>query len=701
MKKSYIILLACLLAAGCANNQSNVQPHEAVSVTVEPGDTPEQIAAKAAQVLPSSRQLTALDDEFIAFVHFGPNTFTRREWGTGKEDPKIFDLKALDTDQWCKTMKDAGMTKVILTVKHHDGFVLYQTRYTKHGIMSTGFENGQGDILRSLSESCAKYGLKLGIYLSPADLRQMEDDGLYGNGSEITLRTIPKQVEGRPFADKRTFQYEVDDYNEYFMSQLFELLTEYGPISEMWFDGAHPKHKGGQKYNYADWTEMIRTLAPEVVMFNVEDIRWCGNESGDTRESEWNVLPFNEDGGLIPEINKSDMGSLEYLAGLQAPYTLKYFPAEVDVSIRHGWFYRNDDEQSVRNADNVFDMYERSVGGNSIFLLNLPPTREGVLGERDVNSLVEVGRRIRETYGVNLCKRDIKKPVKVGEGLEMKLKGVQTINRVLLAEPIGETGERIEKFAIDAFQDGKWQEVACGGNVGHKRIVRFAAVATDRIRVRVLSSRAEAVLSACSAHYYKEHPVAFQISYSSDGQVSIDAANDVFRTSQSTVASSNVSNEIHYTTDGSDPDASSPVYEGPFKFEKGTVKAVSVVGDECGEICSKNIGYDRSSWKMTINPYNTLVDCGEVIDITGFNFIPNRNNYHGDYVSKGTMSVSLDGRKWEKVADFEFGNIVNDPSLRYVGLDTPAQARYLRLDVLELVGDGDGFQSVDSDIEVL
>ena len=281
MKKSYILLLACLIAAGCANNQSNnqpgSQPHEGVTVTIEPGDTPEQIAAKAAQVLPSSRQVAALDDEFIAFVHFGPNTFTRREWGTGKEDPKIFDLKTLDTDQWCKAMKDAGMTKVILTVKHHDGFVLYQTRYTKHGIMSTGFENGQGDILRSLSESCAKFGLKLGVYLSPADLRQMEDDGLYGNGSEVTLRTIPKQVEDRPFADKRTFQYEVDDYNEYFMSQLFELLTEYGPISEMWFDGAHPKHKGGQQYNYADWTEMIRTLAPDVVMFNVEDIRWFLN----------------------------------------------------------------------------------------------------------------------------------------------------------------------------------------------------------------------------------------------------------------------------------------------------------------------------------------------------------------------------------------------------------------------------------------
>ena len=698
MKRLYTLLaFACLIAAGCTARQ----PHEGISVTVEPGDTPGRIAQKAAQVLPSSRQLAAMDDEFIAFVHFGPNTFTEREWGTGIEDPAVFDLKHLDTDQWCRVMKDAGIRKVVLTVKHHDGFVLYQTRYTKHGIMSSGFENGKGDILRSLSESCRKYGLKLGVYLSPADLRQMEDDGLYGNGSLTTLRTIPKQVESRPFADKRTFQYEVDDYNEYFLSQLFELLTEYDPISELWFDGAHPRHKGGQQYNQAAWTELIRTLAPEAVMFNVEDIRWCGNEAGDTRENEWNVLPFNENGGLIPEINAEDMGSREFLAGLQAPYTLKYFPAETDVSIRHGWFYRNDDEQSVRNADNVFDMYERTVGGNTIFMLNIPPTREGVLGERDVKTLEEVGRRIRETYGVNLCKTALKKPAVVGEGLEMNLKGCQTINRIVLAEPIGQTGERIEKFAVDAFYNGRWQEVASGGNIGHKRIVRFASVPAERIRIRVLSSRAEAVLSVCSAHYYKEQPVTFSISHGRDGMVSILAENNVFRTASSTLSSANVSNEIHYTTDGTDPDASSPVYCGPFKFENGVVKAVSIVGDVSGEIVSKKIGYDRSSWKMTINPYNTVIDCGRIIEMTAFNFIPNRNNYHGDYVSKGTVSVSPDGRRWSKVADFEFGNIINDPSVRHIGISAPVKGRYIRLDVLELVGDGDGFQSVDSDIEVL
>ena len=263
------------------------------TIPVEAGDSQEMIIEKAAHVVPTPNQLSALENEFIAFIHFGPNTFTKREWGTGHEDPKVFDLKTLDTDQWCEAMKAAGMKMVILTVKHHDGFVLWQSRYTTHGIMSTGFEGGKGDILKNLSASCQKYGLKLGIYLSPADLFQIESkDGLYGNLSQYTERVIPREVPGRPFANKTTFKFKVDDYNEYFLNQLFELLTEYGPIHEVWFDGAHPKRKGGQTYNYQAWKELIHTLAPEAVIFGREDVRWCGNEAGGTRPTEWNVVAY-------------------------------------------------------------------------------------------------------------------------------------------------------------------------------------------------------------------------------------------------------------------------------------------------------------------------------------------------------------------------------------------------------------------------
>ena len=198
------MLLALALCASCKNNTTSVYPDNTNTIKVEAEDSDAQVLAKAVECKPSARQQLAMDDEFIAFIHFGPNSFTGREWGTGTEDPTVFNPTGLDTDQWCRVMKDAGMKKVVLTVKHHDGYVIYQTRYTDHGIMSSPFMDGKGDVLRSLSESCAKYGLKLGVYLSPADLWQMEDGNLYGNESPITMRTIPKQVEGRPFAASST-----------------------------------------------------------------------------------------------------------------------------------------------------------------------------------------------------------------------------------------------------------------------------------------------------------------------------------------------------------------------------------------------------------------------------------------------------------------------------------------------------------------
>ncbi|SKB48816.1 Alpha-L-fucosidase [Sphingobacterium nematocida] len=405
-----------ILLAGCGllvswqgfaqqKNVANTLPTKntyAVSAT----DTHADIIQKAAHVVPTARQYEALQNEFIAFIHMGPNTFTKMEWGNGKEDPRIFDLKELDTDQWCHTMKSAGMKKVILTVKHHDGFVLWQSRYTDHGVMSTGFRNGKGDILKDLSASCQKYGLKLGIYLSPADLFQIENEkGLYGNLSKYTNRTIPRQVEGRPFKNKTTFQFEVDDYNEYFLNQLFELLTEYGPVHELWFDGAHPKTKGGQKYNYAAWRELINTLAPNAVIFGKEDIRWCGNEAGGTRKTEWNVIPYDADPHSLEgfrDLTDEDLGSREKL--YSAKY-LHYQQAETNTSIREGWFYRDDVHQKVRSADDVFDIYERAVGGNSTFLLNIPPNREGRFSDEDVQVLTEVGKRIKEGYTNNLLQK--------------------------------------------------------------------------------------------------------------------------------------------------------------------------------------------------------------------------------------------------------------------------------------------------------
>lgn len=244
--KLQLLFIAFTLFAGLKSNCQQMKVSSTQQVLAS--DSKESIVLKAAHTVPTLNQYNVIKNEFIAFIHFGPNTFTRMEWGNGMEDPRIFNLEELDTDQWCKAMKAAGMKTVVFTAKHHDGFVLWQSRYTEHGIMSSPFQDGRGDVLKELTASCKKYGLKLGVYLSPADLYQIENkEGLYGNLSEHTERIIPRPVEGRPFENKTTFKFKVDDYNEYFLNQLFELLTEYGPIHEVWFDGAHPKKKRGTK----------------------------------------------------------------------------------------------------------------------------------------------------------------------------------------------------------------------------------------------------------------------------------------------------------------------------------------------------------------------------------------------------------------------------------------------------------------------
>jgi alpha-L-fucosidase len=205
----------------CSNINTD-RPKVISNIKIESTDTLGNIIYKAAHVVPTKHQYEVLKNEFIAFIHFGPNIFTRKEWGNGFEDPSVFNLQHLDTDQWCETMKAAGMKMVIITVKHHDGFVLWQSRYTKNGIMSTPFQDGKGDILKELLESCKKYGLKLDVYLPPADLYQIKSkEGLYGNLSKYTDRIIPRPVEGRPFKNKTTFTFNVDNYNEYILNQLF------------------------------------------------------------------------------------------------------------------------------------------------------------------------------------------------------------------------------------------------------------------------------------------------------------------------------------------------------------------------------------------------------------------------------------------------------------------------------------------------
>ena len=693
---------------------ADLQARDRNTVVVSAGDSEEEVARKAAGLCPSCNQLTAMRDEFIAFIHFGPNTFSRREWGTGMEDPAMFALRSLDTDQWCEAMRAAGMKKVLLTVKHHDGFVLWQSRYTRHGVMSSPFEDGHGDILKSLSASCRKYGLKLGIYLSPADLYQIESpDGLYGNGSSYTERVIPRTVPGRPFQNKTKFRFLVDDYNEYFLNQLFELLTEYGPIHEVWFDGAHPKRKGGQRYNYAAWKKLIRKLAPKAVIFGREDIRWCGNEAGRTRSTEWNVVsyPFNPDtASVFHDMTAEDLGSRSALAA--AKY-LHYQPAETNTSIRDGWFYRDDNRQQVRSADDVFDIYERSVGGNSVFLLNIPPNRDGRFSDTDVKVLHEVGRRIRETYSRNLLagSRGLAKlldgddhtGISVTQPIVVELEHPVQINRVVVQEDVSRHGERVEAHALDVRIDGQWKEVARATNIGYKRILRFPTVTTDAVRLRILASRLTPVVSTLSAHYYIAPPPSLRCSRTADGLVTIvpQKGGDV------------LDSKIYYTIDGSAPTAATgQLYTSPFHMSAGRLQAVAISGDKVGALLQEQFGFVKTNWQLLSCtsetaeaparnvfdgdvrtgwqasgelPQSVSIDLGSEQTLKGMACTPLAGKA-GAMASEGRILISHDGKAWDEVAAFSFGNLINDPTRRFLYFTTPVGGRYVRLEAAATAG---------------
>lgn len=620
---------------------------------------------------------------------------------------------------------------VIITVKHHDGFCLWQSRYTKHGIMSTPYKNGKGDILKELSESCQKYGLKLGIYLSPADLFQIENiEGLYGNLSKYSDRVIPRPVEGRPFENKTTFTFHVDDYNEYFLNQLFELLTEYGPVHEVWFDGAHPKRKGGQKYNYLAWKELIQTLAPEAVVFGKQDIRWCGNESGQTRDTEWNVIPYQEDPALMNRFGDLTAQDLGGRTQLYEGKFLHYQQAETNTSIREGWFYRDDTDQGVRSADDVFDIYERSVGGNSTFLLNIPPNREGKFSPRDVAALKEVGARIRETYGTNLFEgAKGPKPVLDAKGNSYKLlEGTEklieittpkeiTINRFVIQEAVSSHGERVEEHAIDAWIDGKWKEIAAATNIGYKRILRFPVVTSNKFRFRVTAERFTPAIATISAHYYKMRPPQLEVKSDVNGMVSIAPKKHKFgwkAHGEDISANINQGLEIRYTTDGSTPTTESKLYKKAFDFSSGIINTCAFDKTEAGPVTKAFIGIVKKDWKVikasstySLNSAEKAfdgenstywqseekgknhfieIDLGKVHKLKGFAYTPQTRHSDG-MIEKGLIKTSSNGKKWEVLEEFEFGNLINDPSTRRHFFKNNIETRHIRIESTVIAGD--------------
>ncbi len=433
-------------------------------------------------IVPRPNQLIVQDMKFYAFVHYTVNTFTDKEWGDGTESEQVFNPTAQDTDQWCKAIAGAGMKGLILTCKHHDGFCLWRTKTTDHCISNSPYKDGKGDVVAEVAESCRKYGLKFGVYLSPWD--------------------------------RNSKYYSTDAYNDFYVQQLTELLTNYGDIFMLWLDGACASDADGKPKQIYDFERIYATaykLQPDIcISVTGPDIRWVGNESGKCRKSEWNVVPYidhnqNQDTSnqqtdadykkfqkKAVNAMQADLGSRQALEGYDR---LMWYPAEVDVSIRKGWFWhKKEDRFGVKSLRRLMTIYYNSVGANGLFLLNIPPTSEGKLADKDVQRLSQMGYWIDREKSLMLPPSSVQTTeiVKTDRGHEFDVTfPSEAVDRIRMEEDLS-FSQRIEKFTIYAVNSrGKEKKLYRGTVVGFGRIAIFHPTKCDRLRVVINECRLE------------------------------------------------------------------------------------------------------------------------------------------------------------------------------------------------------------------
>ena len=478
MKK--LILSTALLAAICTAGQAQeTNDYYVKHVEFPQGATLEQKVDMAARLVPTPQQLEWQQMELTAFLHFGINTFTGREWGDGKENPALFNPTDFDAEQWVRSLKEAGFKMAILTAKHHDGFCLWPTKTTGHSVAASPWKDGKGDVVRELRDACDKYGIKFGGYLSPWD----RNASCYGDS--------PK-------------------YNEFFIEQLTELLTNYGEVHEVWFDGANGEGPNGKKQEY-DWTAIlstIRRLQPRAVTAIMgDDVRWVGNERGLGRETEWSATVLTpgtyarceeQNKALGVKATSKDLGGRDMLVNAKE---LFWYPSEVDVSIRPGWFYHQQEDNQVKSLKHLTDIYFKSVGYNSVLLLNIPPDQRGRISDADVNRLKEFADYRKEIFTDNRVKGGLKAwTARPGDTRVYQLKPKSEINVVMLREDISK-GQRMEAFTVEALTADGWKEIAKGTTVGYKRLIRIPAVEARQLRVKVDACRLAANISEVAAYY--------------------------------------------------------------------------------------------------------------------------------------------------------------------------------------------------------
>lgn len=438
---------------------------------------------------PTAAQLAWQRMETNAFVHFGPNTFTGEEWGSGREDPGAFHPRAFDARQWVRTFKAAGFKGVILTAKHHDGFCLWPSKLSTHTVAASTWRDGQGDVLRELADACREEGLKLGVYLSPWD------------------RNHPT--------------YGTPEYNEVFAGMLEEVLGGYGPIFEVWFDGANGEGPNGRRQEY-DWPlfiSTVRRLQPDAVIFSDAgpDIRWVGNERGQAPLTTWSLIDRERYRPGTP---------LSHELGEGSRYGANWVPPECDVSIRPGWFHRPEEDTRVKSASRLFALYEQSVGRNCTLLLNVPPDQRGLIAETDAAAIAGMRALLDRVYGESLAdgaaasadstNAEGHAPSQVLDGsldtywspagasssdpvLTIRLPEPRAIDRVLLQEAIA-LGQHVAGFIVEAEVDGRWIRAATGTTIGHKRILPVPPMTASAVRVRIMDSDGPPAIAELSLH---------------------------------------------------------------------------------------------------------------------------------------------------------------------------------------------------------
>lgn len=485
----FFIFIECSLRAQTKNNH----------IIITKNDTQDDIIFKAANVVPTEKQLKWQKLEMNVFFHFGMNTFTGKEWGDGTEDPKLFNPKKMDAEQWVKTIKNAGFKQVIITAKHHDGFCLWQTKTTLHSVKSSNWKDGKGDVVKEVSDACKKFNIGFGVYLSPWD--------------------------------RNAACYGTDAYNDFFVEQLTELLTKYGKVDEVWFDGACGEKEKSKKnvYDFMRWYALIRRLQPQAVIAIMgPDVRWVGTESGKGRTTEWSVIPTNnmdqsviandsQQGVVykpIKDMTGQDLGGRDIISSAKG---LVWYPAETDVSIRPGWFYHSSEDLDVKTPRQLMDIYFTSVGMNSVLLLNIPPDTDGLISKNDIQSLDGFKLLMNNVFKRNLAQGTFVKSengknekaildnnyqtyyttngTDTTSTIDIVLPEERMFNVLSLQENIS-IGQRVEKFVFEKLdKNGTWVQIASGTTIGYKRLIRFDSVTAKKLRLRILSSRLNPTIS--------------------------------------------------------------------------------------------------------------------------------------------------------------------------------------------------------------